>query len=409
MDSLQPITLEGEHVQLLPLGLNHHAQLCQIGLDQDLWRFTTNQILTDADMHEYIQSALVEQSSGTCLPFVIVEKDSGKVVGSSRYHSFDMINRRIVIGYTWIGRDWQRTAVNTEAKYLMLKYAFEELACVRVQFIVNAVNEKSRRALHRIGARHEGMMRNYVIGKAKEPCDVALFSILNTEWPHIKTNLELKLIQTRSRLNSQVESSYDSVAADYAKEFGEELTRKPFDRKMLEWLIEKVNKLGPICDMGCGPGQVAKYLHSCNAETFGVDLSEEMAKHAKLISPELRFEQGNMLALKKIADDSLGGVAAFYSLVHIQRESMVDVLSEFKRVLRPGGVVLTANHIGTGVVHREEWFSKPVSLEFLFFETEEMKNYVIRSGLQLEEVIERDPYPGFEYPSRRAYTFARKQ
>jgi len=105
----------------------------------------------------------------------------------------------------------------------------------------------------------------------------------------------------------------------------------------------------------------------------------------------------------------LGGIAAFYSLIHIPRESVVEALTEFRRVLKIGGALLIAHHIGTDAVHRDEWFGKKVSLDFLFFETNEMKDYVTRSGLILEEIIERDPYAGFEYPSRRAYIFARKK
>jgi SAM-dependent methyltransferase len=204
------------------------------------------------------------------------------------------------------------------------------------------------------------------------------------------------------------EESYDRVAAEYATEFRDELSHKPFDRKMLDWLIEKVGGLGPICDMGCGPGQVAKYLHEKGSQACGIDLSGEMVRQAQLLNPEIRFEQGNMLSLE-IDQNSLGGIAAFYSLIHVPRESVVQALTEFKQVLRSGGAILIAHHIGADVVHRDEWFGKDVSLDFLFFETNEMKEYVTRSGLLLEEVIERDPYPAVEYPSRRSYMFARKR
>ena len=189
---LQPVTLSGKYVKLVPLDRAHHAALCEIGLDEELWRFTTNEITTPEEMHLYIESALKDQSTGASLPFTIIEQNSNKLVGSSRYHSFNASNRRVVIGHTWIGRDWQRTVVNTETKYLMLKYAFDILQCLRVEFIVNSINEKSRRALLRIGATQEAILRNYVIGKSDEPCDVALFSIINAEWPRIKVDLEQK-------------------------------------------------------------------------------------------------------------------------------------------------------------------------------------------------------------------------
>jgi ubiquinone/menaquinone biosynthesis C-methylase UbiE len=142
---------------------------------------------------------------------------------------------------------------------------------------------------------------------------------------------------------------------------------------------------------------------------MGIDLSREMIKQAQLLNPQIRFEQGNILELNHIADSSLGGVAAFYSLLHLPRASIVQGLREINRVLRSGGVLLTANHIGSETVHRDEWFGQEVSLDFLFFETAEMKEYIVRAGLTLEEVVERDPYVGSEYPSRRAYIFARKQ
>src|SRR4030095_1186418 len=153
----------------------------------------------------------------------------------------------------------------------------------------------------------------------------------------------------------------------------------------------------------------AAYVHERGAEAMGIDLSNEMIRQAQLLNPQIRFEQGNILELTNIADASLGGVAAFYSLLHLPRASVVKGLSDINRVLRSGGVLLTANHIGADAVHRDEWFGQEVSLDFLFFETSEMKDYVVRAGFTLEEVLEREPYVGSEYPSRRAFIFARKQ
>jgi SAM-dependent methyltransferase len=207
---------------------------------------------------------------------------------------------------------------------------------------------------------------------------------------------------------TDLQSSYDRVAEDYAQEFCDELEKKPFDRKMLDWLAEKVNGRGVICDLGCGPGQIARYLHGRGVESCGLDLSPEMVKQAQRLNPDIPFQQGNMLSLTDVADGFYGGVAAFYSIIHIPRPLVVDALRELRRVLRPGGVLLLTLHIGQQVIHREEWWEKKVSLDFLFFETEEMKDYLKEAGFQLEEVIERDPYPEVEYQSRRAYIFARK-
>jgi SAM-dependent methyltransferase len=209
-------------------------------------------------------------------------------------------------------------------------------------------------------------------------------------------------------MNEDLKSSYDSVAEDYAEHFRDELEGKPFDRKMLDWLVEKVGGLGVICDMGCGPGQVARYLHERGAKACGVDLSPAMVERARAVNPEIPFRQGDMLALNDIADNSYGGVAAFYSIVHIPRAAVVQALRELKRVLCPGGALLLAFHIGREIVHRDEWWGREVSLDFIFFETVEMKGYLGEAGFKLDEVIERDPYSEVEYESRRAYIFARK-
>jgi SAM-dependent methyltransferase len=205
-----------------------------------------------------------------------------------------------------------------------------------------------------------------------------------------------------------VEHGYDLVAEEYAAQFRDEMEKKPFDRKMLDWLAEKVDGSGQICDMGCGPGQIASYLHRRGVEACGIDLSPEMIKQALRLNPDIHFQQGNMLALTEISDNAFGGIAAFYSIIHIPRPLLTDALRELKRVLRPGGVLLLTFHIGKETVHRDEFLGKVVSLDFHFFETGEMKSSLKAVEFDLEEVIERDPYADVEYPSRRAYIFAKK-
>jgi SAM-dependent methyltransferase len=209
-------------------------------------------------------------------------------------------------------------------------------------------------------------------------------------------------------MNEDLQSSYDRVAEDYAEHFRDEIEKKPFDRKMLDWLTEKVGDLGVVCDMGCGPGQIARYLHDHGVKACGVDLSTAMIERALALNPGIPFEQGDMLGLSKIADNSYGGMAAFYSIIHVPRPKVAQALQELKRVLRPGGVLLLTFHIGQEIIHRDEWWGQEVSLDFIFFETEEMKGFLQSAGFELQEVIERDPYPEVEYPSRRAYIFARK-
>lgn len=208
-------------------------------------------------------------------------------------------------------------------------------------------------------------------------------------------------------MNNTLRNSYDQVAEAYAKHFRDELNHKPFDRKMLDWLVEKVGDRGIICDMGCGPGQIAGYLHDRGANVCGVDLSEEMVKQAVLLHPKIEFTQGDMLELKDVSQGCYGGIAAFYSVVHIPRTSLVDALTELRRVLCRDGALLLTYHIGSDVVHRDEFLGEHVSMDFFFFETREMKDYLLQAGFVIEEVIERDPYPEVEYQSRRAYIFAR--
>lgn len=209
-------------------------------------------------------------------------------------------------------------------------------------------------------------------------------------------------------MNEDTRNSYDLVAADYAAHFRDEMEKKPFDRKMLDWLAERAGELGIICDMGCGPGQVARYLYDQGAKVCGVDLSPGMIEQARSLHPDIPFHQGDMLALDSIADNSYGGIAAFYSIIHVTRPALNQALAELKRALRPGAPLLLAFHIGQEIIHRDEWWGKEVSVDFIFFETEEMKDHLKAVGFELQEVIERDPYPEVEYPSRRAYIFARK-
>ena len=189
----RPVTLEGRHVRLEPLSLAHQDGLCAVGLDAELWRWAQTSLATPADMRAYIETALTWQAQGTALPFAIVARATGQVVGSTRYANIERADRRLEIGWTWIARAAQRTPVNTEAKYLLLRHAFEVLGCNRVEFKTDVLNERSRAALLRIGAKQEGVLRSHMITASGRVRDSVYFSIVAAEWPAVKVGLEAKL------------------------------------------------------------------------------------------------------------------------------------------------------------------------------------------------------------------------
>jgi RimJ/RimL family protein N-acetyltransferase len=188
-----PVTLEGRYVRLEPLAKVHLAGLAEVGLDEELWRWIPTQVRTAEEMAAYIETALEEQARGVSLPFAIVEKAAGRAIGSTRYGNIDRTHHRVEIGWTWVAREWQRTAVNTEAKYLLLRHAFETLGCIRVELKTDSLNEKSRAAILRIGAQHEGIFRNHMITASGRIRHSAYYSIIDSEWPAVKTRLESKL------------------------------------------------------------------------------------------------------------------------------------------------------------------------------------------------------------------------
>jgi len=190
---LVPVTLAGEAVRLEPLSLDHHAALCEVGLDPVIWRWTSIQIATADDMRRYIEDALRSRDARTALPFATVDRSSGRVVGSTRYGNIDEVNRKLEIGWTFVAPAWQRTRINTEAKYLMLGYAFETLGCIRVELKTDALNTTSRRAIARIGAREEGTLRHHMICPDGRYRDSVYFSVIEPEWPQVKAALEAKL------------------------------------------------------------------------------------------------------------------------------------------------------------------------------------------------------------------------
>jgi RimJ/RimL family protein N-acetyltransferase len=190
---IEPVVLEGKNVRLEPLSMAHHAALTEIGIDEDIWRWVTSQVRNADDMRKYIEIALKAQQDGTALPFVTIEKATNRVVGSTRFGNIDRANRGVEIGWTWIGKPWQKTVINTEAKYLMLSHAFEKLGCIRVALKTDVLNEKSRNAILRLGAKQEGIFRNHMVMESGRIRDSVWFSITDREWPEVKAGLEEKL------------------------------------------------------------------------------------------------------------------------------------------------------------------------------------------------------------------------
>lgn len=203
------------------------------------------------------------------------------------------------------------------------------------------------------------------------------------------------------------QTSYDAVAEEYVRRIADELQHKPLDREFLDRFAENVREVGPACDMGCGPGHVARYLHERGVDVCGIDLSAGMVEQARRLNPGIRFQQGDMTALD-VPDATYAGITAFYSLIHIPRDEVVPALNELRRVLQSGGLLLLAFHIGDDTIHLDDWWDQKVCIDFFFFQPTEMAGYLIAAGFEIDELIEREPYPDVEHPSRRCYIFARR-
>jgi len=205
-----------------------------------------------------------------------------------------------------------------------------------------------------------------------------------------------------------VRESYDRLAEEYAQHYYRELENKPIDRELLDRFAGKVRQLGKVCDLGCGPGHIARYLRDAGATVFGLDLSPQMVGQARRLNPDISFREGDMTALD-IPDNTLAGIVAFYSIVNLPEEALPTVFTEIERVLQPGGALLLSFHIGDEIVHPDALLGQPVSMDFFFFQPSSIRQCLEDAGLEIEEIIEREPYaPEVEYQSRRAYIFARK-
>ncbi len=207
--------------------------------------------------------------------------------------------------------------------------------------------------------------------------------------------------------SDDIRKGYDAVAREYAARFAGELAHKPLDREMLRRFAAAVHGRGDVYDLGCGPGQTTAFLHDSGVSVCGVDLSGALLREAQRRHPGVSFVRGNMLALP-CADNALAGVAAFYAIVHFSADALRQALTEMYRVLRPGGRLLLAFHIGEETLHVEEFLGAAVALDFAFFLPQRVAEELLRVGFTAVEWTERDPYPEIEYPSRRAYVTAYK-
>lgn len=197
MMEVKPLVLQGKHVRLEPLAEAHAAGLALIGLNNDdIWRNMPYGFMkSEEDIRKWVQGVLGHAAQGTDLPFAVVHLASGRVAGATRYMEIHRQHRGLEIGGTWYGTEFQRTAVNTECKYLLLKHAFEVFGCIRVQLKTDLRNERSQRAIERIGATREGVLRNHMIMPDGRFRHSVYYSILDSEWPAVKVKLEALLAQ----------------------------------------------------------------------------------------------------------------------------------------------------------------------------------------------------------------------
>lgn len=208
-------------------------------------------------------------------------------------------------------------------------------------------------------------------------------------------------------LDSPLAESYDRVAGEYTARIADELAGKPLDRALLQAFVEQVGALGPIADIGCGPGHVAAFLASAGATVEGIDLSSGMIAQARQRYPNLAFRQGDMRSLE-LADATLGGIAAFYSIIHLAPSELTPTFQEWWRVLRGGGYALVAFHSGDTVMHLDTWWDQPVDLDFRFLRAATVTAALQHAGFTITATLQRAPDPDVEHPSERIYLLAHK-
>jgi N-acetyltransferase len=190
---IEPVTLVGEHVKLVPLSFEHEQGLANAAADGELWKLWYTSVPTPDGVRDWIAAALVMRDTLGAHPFVVIDTKSGDVVGSTRFFNVEAAHRRLEIGHTWYAKRVQRSSLNTEAKLLLLSHAFDTLKTIAVEFRTHFMNQQSRAAIARLGARQDGILRNHQIGRDGIYRDTVVFSIVEAEWPAVRANLRMKL------------------------------------------------------------------------------------------------------------------------------------------------------------------------------------------------------------------------
>ncbi len=208
---------------------------------------------------------------------------------------------------------------------------------------------------------------------------------------------------------SQVIDCYDKTARVYGAKFSDELAHKHLDRLLLTAFAAENRQRGRLLDLGCGPGQTTAFLNNCGVQSIiGADISPQMIAVAREQNPPLEFEVADILSLP-FADQTFGAAVAFYAIVHFDFEQLKQAFTEISRVLMSGGEFLFSFHIGDQTVHLDEFLDKPVNIDFYFFEPPKIIALLNETGFEIVDAIEREPYADAEYPSRRAYIWAKKK
>ncbi len=206
---------------------------------------------------------------------------------------------------------------------------------------------------------------------------------------------------------NKIENTYNTVAKEYAETFAGEHEKKPMDIEVLCRFIKAVGNREPVWDFGCGPGHTAAYMKRLGIEISGLDISEKTVELAKTAHPGVHFRKGNILNLE-FKNNSLAGVIAFYAIVHFTEEQVITAFSEIFRVLQPGGIFLCTYHIGNEIINVNEFLGRKTDIDFMLFSSNFIFSSLDKTGFEKIETTEREPYPGVEYQSRRAYVFAAK-